>query len=423
MSAGFYVVSVRDAVGCFDSDTITLAQGNPILVNANIISNVSCFGGNNGSVNIGAAGGIGSLAYSLNGVNFQSIGTFTGLMSNVLYTAYVRDAGGCINFTNFSLTQPDPIVGNLGALNETCSNSNNGSVFVSAYGGVGNLLYSFNGDPYSATNSWNNLSAGTYLISVRDANNCAIGLTATITEPAPIAVTASLDNVNCAGGNDGGISVNVSGGTVPYNYAWSNGSTRKDLFDLEEGVYALIVTDANNCIISQSYSIIAPNAPIVLNGTVNNTGGSGLSDGAIDLTVTGGTSPYGYQWSNGAFTEDLDSIRAGFYIVIVTDANGCESSQIFNVSFGSSVTSLDENQMISLFPNPAADFVTIEAKGFENNIIEKVNVLDALGKLVFSVQGNSDKVQLFTSNLSSGMYMVQIETGDKKITKKLSVIK
>ncbi len=424
LPAGFYTLTVRDAVGCFDSDTITLNQGNPIAVTATVNNNVSCFGGNNGSITIAAAGGIGTLAFSLNGTNYQSIGTFTGLTSNALYTAYVRDAGGCTNFTNFSISQPTQIVGSLGIVGVNCADADNGTIFVTASGGTGTLQYSLGGAAYGNTNSWSNLAAANYIVYVRDAFNCTIGLLATVNEPAPIALGVTLDHVNCAGGNDGSINMSVSGGIVPYAYAWTNGARLEDLFNLSSGTYGVVVTDANGCTAANSYSIVAPATPIIVNGTVDNASNSGVSDGAIDITVNGGTSPYNFEWSNGAVTEDVSAINSGFYIVVVTDANGCESSQIFNVSIGSSVdqTQLSETN-VQIFPNPARDFVNVELAGFDGSVIESVNVIDALGQLVYSVQANSDKVQLNTAELSAGFYMILVEVNGQRITQKLNIAK
>jgi len=240
----------------------------------------------------------------------------------------------------------------------------------------------------------------------------------------PIVLNAFLDQVNCAGGNDGAISLSVSGGVEPYAYAWSNGATREDIFNLEAGSYAVIVSDANGCTATNSYSISAPSTPIILNGTVANASASGVADGAIDLTVTGGTSPYNYEWSNGALTQDIDSITSGFYIVIVTDASGCETSQIFTVSFGSSVEASElANAEVRLYPNPAQTYTTVAVSGFGTNVIENVRVIDALGQLVYSVQANSDKVQLNTAELSAGLYLIQVEVAGQRITQKLNVTK
>lgn len=424
LAAGFYFVTVRDAVGCFASDTITLTQGNPIAVTASVNNNVACFGGNDGSVTVSAAGGIGTLAYSLNGTSYQSIGTFNGLSSGPLYITYVRDAGGCVNFTNFSISQPTQIIGNVGVLNSTCAGADNGSIFVNASGGTGALQYSLNGTNYGSASSWSNLESANYIIYVRDANNCTIGLLANVNEPAPIALSATLDDVNCAGGNDGFINLNVSGVIEPYAYAWSNGATRDDIFNLSAGTYAVIITDANGCTATDGYVISSPATPIIVNGTVANASGASVADGAIDITVTGGTAPYSYEWSNGSITQDLSNATPGFYFVIVTDANGCETSQFFNISFGSSVV---ENEIkdanILLYPNPAMDYTNVEIAGFNGKVIEQVTVIDALGRMIFTIQGNSDKVQLNTVDLSAGFYLIQVEVEGQRLTQKLNITK
>lgn len=422
LSAGFYTVSVRDAVGCYFSDTITLRQGAPINISTVVNSNVSCYGGNNGSVTVNAAGGIGSLAYSLNGINYQSTNTFNGLSAGILYHVIVRDAGACTNFSTFSVNQPPAIITNIGETDGNCAGSNNGSIYVIAGGGTGTISYSFNGSNYSSTNTWSNLAPGSYIVSVRDANNCTVLLNSVVSEPSPLALNAVLDNVNCAGGNDGAISLNTSGGVPPYRFTWSNGSNTDDIFNLEEGSYSVLVRDANNCVYSGTYTVLAPATPLIINSVINPSTGTGNDDGSIDITVTGGTAPYSFDWSNGSVSEDLDSIVAGFYIIVVTDASGCETTEVIPVSVGSSVILTDkDNQHLLLYPNPASDFVNIELKGLNTNLIENIRLTNNLGQQIVFMNLNTDKYALNTNDLIPGFYFLQVESEGKIISKKFSV--
>lgn len=154
--------------------------------------------------------------------------------------------------------------------------------------------------------------------------------------PTPLVIsytspTFNGNNISCHGASDGSIDVTLTGGCLPYSYSWSNGATSEDLTGLSAGIYTLIAMDANGATISLTITLTEPaelTAAVVsdtfIGGT--NTSCNGSSDGNADLSVSGGTTPYFYSWSNGAVSEDLSSIGAGTYTVVVTDLNGCSVS-------------------------------------------------------------------------------------------------
>src|SRR5439155_1691607 len=140
-----------------------------------------------------------------------------------------------------------------------------------------------------------------------------------------VSLTKSSRDVSCNGGSDGAIDLSVSGGTAPYSYAWSNGATTQDLSGLAAGNYSVTVTDLKGCQGSTSVSNAQP-AVLALSESHTAPACNGGSDGSIDFSVSGGTPPYGYGWSNGAATQDLSGLTAGSYSVTVTDAKGCQAS-------------------------------------------------------------------------------------------------
>jgi hypothetical protein len=159
-------------------------------------------------------------------------------------------------------------------------------------------------------------------VTVTDANGCTANAAATVTEPAAaLAASAVATDVLCFGAATGTVDLTVTGGTGPYSYLWSNGATTEDLTGLVAGSYSVTVTDANGCTANAAATVTEP-AQLVATESHTPTC-LGTPDGAIDLTVAGGTAPYSYLWSNGATTEDLTGLVAGLYSVTVTDANGC----------------------------------------------------------------------------------------------------
>ena len=183
----------------------------------------------------------------------------------------------------------------------------------------------------ATTEDLTGLGAGTYELTVTDANGCEVSIDGgvEITEPniLEIAIDATAD-ASCNGATDGSIDITVSGGTAPYSYAWSNGATTEDLAGLGAGTYELTITDANGCEakIDGGVEITEPNILEIAIDATADASCNGAADGSIDVTISGGTAPYTYAWSNGAATEDLSGLGAGTYELTVTDANGCEVS-------------------------------------------------------------------------------------------------
>ncbi|MEA3444127.1 MAG: LamG-like jellyroll fold domain-containing protein, partial [Bacteroidota bacterium] len=153
---------------------------------------------------------------------------------------------------------------------------------------------------------------------------------------------AAVNSISCNGGNDGSIDITVAGGITPYTYLWSTGSYSEDISGLTAGNYAVTITDANFCTINENYSIFEPDT-ISLNAVVSDETCTGCSDGAIDLTICGGTPPYSNVWGNGESTEDISNLAAGTYAVTVTDANGCFATETYTVATSSSPASLTFN--------------------------------------------------------------------------------
>jgi len=158
-------------------------------------------------------------------------------------------------------------------------------------------------------------------VTITDANGCSTIVNAMVGSTAGLAVTESITDGACAGVARGSIDITVSGGTAPYTYSWTNGATTEDIHDLMPGTYSVVITDANGCQLMGTYTIVAPNS-IEATSEVDNPDCSEAT-GKINITVSGGTAPYTFVWSNGATTEDLDAVVAGTYQVTITDVNGC----------------------------------------------------------------------------------------------------
>lgn len=418
LTAGVYNVTVKDAVGCIGNITVTITEPAAFVI-TNTITNALCFGTSSGSVTLLVGGGSGTLAYSINGgITYQSSNTFSGLAAGT-YTIIVRDAGGCLGYTTITITQPTQIGAHYNSLNVTCHGASNGTITVLASGGTGALQYSLNGSTYQVSNTFTGLAGGVYMVYIKDASGCVATFVATVYEPSSLSISASVSNVTCAGGNDGVIDLSVNGGTPQYFYDWSNGPDTEDDFNLTVGTYTVVVSDANGCSVTMSYTVSEPAIPVIVNGTVTNV--TGTNNGAIDLTVNGGIGAYTFLWSNGATTEDITGLAPGVYSVVVTDGNGCAASSTFVVISTVGVDDINAiSEQISVYPNPANDYVVVSVTGFN---IEKVEVYDVLGQLAYTAEPKSSNIEINTTEFNQGVYFVKIHVDGKLITKKIKVIK
>ena len=165
-----------------------------------------------------------------------------------------------------------------------------------------------------------------------DSTGCSLSDSILITEPDLLIIdSAVINNLVCFGANSGSIDISVSGGIPSYSYSWSTGDTSEDLSSLIAGTYSVIITDLNQCSsISYSYTILEPTQ---IQNLVITTSALcfGDNNGSIDISVNGGTPLYSYLWSNGDTTEDLSSLTAGAYSLIITDANSCTFYDTINV--------------------------------------------------------------------------------------------
>jgi len=178
-----------------------------------------------------------------------------------------------------------------------------------------------------------NLTAGQYSLSITDGNNCTIIENYTITEPSLLTSSVLVTSVNCAGGMDGEISLVTSGGTTPYTYNWFDGSSFNQITGLAAGSYDVTVTDNNQCQEIINVIVNGPNQQLSLfNQNHINVSCSGLSDGELDIQITGGTSPYTINWSNGSTTNIISNLAAGTYSVTVTDSNNCTTNNNWTIT-------------------------------------------------------------------------------------------
>ena len=298
--------SLLSSIGCVPVNT-------PILVSS-VVTNPICNGDNNGSIDLSVSGGLPPFTYSWStGSSSQDVSS----LSSGSYSVTITDAQGQLETEYYTLTDPSSLSATFIISNTSGLGMNDGSVAVSPSGGTPPYSYYWIGNS-STSPSIYNLTAGSYTSYVIDANNCYITNVLTVIDDVliPLSVSYSVTDVTCNGGADGSVDVSVVGGSLPYSYIWSNGSSSEDLSNLSSGSYNLTVTDNSGQSDSLSVVVSEP-LPLTLTYNVTNESSVGNNDASIDMTVSGGLTPYLYYWSNGQNTEDIANITAGSYTVYV----------------------------------------------------------------------------------------------------------
>ena len=234
-----------------------------------------------------------------------------------------------------------PIILSSTTTNLSCSLANDGSINLSAIGGVSPLSYVWSNG--STTQDISNLSSGYYNVTVTDAVGQTESSTFYISEPSPIIITYTVNSTSQAGFSDGSIFTTVSGGTAPYSFSWQgpNGysASTQDIQNLIAGTYIFYVIDDNGC--SELFSIVVGEGqltPLQVNAVTSDIDCFGNNNGSIDLTVSDGATPYSFIWNNGAITEDLSNLAAGTYTVVVNDAAGQSFTSSYTIIEPSEIT-------------------------------------------------------------------------------------
>jgi len=292
-------------------------------------TDLTCSAGSDGSVSVEVTSGTGlaPYQYSLDGGPFQAGSIFTGI-SVGNHTVTIRDALLCTFDLPFVMNQPLPVAGSVASLTDvSCFGGSDGSVTISASGGVGPYQYSLNGGLLQSSNIFNGLSTGSYIVTIQDNNGCTGSVPFTIIQPAsPLNGSALVTNVSCFDESSGRIDITVTGGTAPCTFLWNNGATTEDLTDIPSGNYSVVITDNNGCTTTVNAAVTQPGSELSGTVVITNILCYGEATGSVNLSVTGGISPYTYVWNNGATTEDIINLAAGLYSVVITDANGCLAS-------------------------------------------------------------------------------------------------
>ncbi len=384
-----------------EEGTIRISSILPPTINSPTITHVSCNGGSNGSISLAVSGGTGG-PY---GINWSGPGgpfngpTITGLSAGS-YSVTVTDVNSTLTSTaSYMITQPATGVSISGAATApSCQGGQDGSITTMVTGGMPSYTYTWSGIPGNIANP-GNLSAGTYMLTVADANGCTATRSFNVPNGSgsPISISASVNEVSCFGVGDGSIFLTVFGGQGGLSYFWTptNAGDGSSATDLAGGNYSVTVYDERGCFSSQSFTVQQPAQALTLAQITGSPIESG-DDGSINTSVVGGTSPYVYSWQGpDNYTSASPNLFAldnpGEYCVTVTDANDCTTTGCYDLVVRIQFAEVD----------------IADACGGQNNGSISIEMSGGSGPYTYDWEGypTSDSI---LSNIGEGTYFVTV---------------
>lgn len=384
-----YIIEAKDEAGCIHAVSVNAVSCNDFgcsVVSNIITTNVSCFGRNDGQASISVQGGLEPYNYQWSNGH---IGYESKQLTAGMYTVTISDGSGCELVESFRIDQSSQIDANAMITPPSCHDDATGKIALFTIGGSGGYNYLWSNN--ATTDVIEGLMAGNYNLTITDASSCSVVQEFKVESPDPLSISGNKTNVACYGDKTGSITMDIKGGTKPYNITWSNNISGTNVEGLEAGSYTAEITDANGCIEQKVYEILQPELLVIQEESVDLIFSS-AKQASIQLSTSGGTPPYTYEWfadnvNINVTTEDINPSADGLYFVNITDANLCNlTSQAWEVT--RSTSTLESAAFgVWLLPNPAT--TNIEIFFDSHTKIQNLKITDLQGKTVYKHEAQS----------------------------------
>ena len=416
LSAGPYNFTVTDANDCVFAIPFTVLDAPLITFDGVSITDIICFGESSGGVNVIASGGTGNLTFSWNTTPPASTQNLQGVPAGN-YTLTATDENGCSEMLDITISQPQNAltIETINLLQPTCNNGENGSITISGMGGTAPYQYIWNTTPPSSSPDITDLAAGTYGVTIIDANGCEAENEFTLNAPDELEITVTnLIDVLCHGESTGLVAVSISGGTAPYNYSWNDplNQTSPIANNLAAGTYTLSVTDDNNCLATLTVIINEPAEPLGgIISQITNVLCFGDNSGLATVMGTGGSGSYSYAWNDplNQQTSTATGLSPGEYTVVITDNNGCPEGVEIDIM----ITGPDFALLLDITPSvfPGGNNVACA-----DDSTATLDLTISGGTLPYSILWNLPGLETSTvenlTDLAPGVYAVTVTDGN-----------
>ena len=397
LPSGSYTVTVTDNESSLFS-TATFVVSEPatgINLDAVNVTDVACFGQSNGAINISASGGTGNLSYSWN-AGLPGNANPGNLSARSDYSVTITDASGCdLASGPIAVSEPDQIVIQPNIIDIACFGADNGQINLSITGGTPDYSYSWSSGLPAQMNQ-SGLGVGSYEVTITDANGCtASSSDLSIAQTGQLQISSmNITRINT--GNDGRITIAITGGSGSYSYSWEGpenfSSNQQNLTGLSvPGEYCLVASDDNDCELNECFQVVEK-VKINLAASEITTACFGQATGGVRVALTGGIADYSYNWSTGATGAELAGVEAGTYVVTITDGSGDQTTGSFEV--------------------PEFDKIDLVAE--VTNVSENVN--NTNGSVNLTVSGGQQPYQIRWDDGSTGMSVSNLPIGDFCVT-------
>ena len=331
LPGGDVSVLITDGDGCSNMQTVNIFAPVLVFIDTMYSTPATCYETPDGSVGTSASGGTGNISYDWND---GSTGNLQFNLLGGMYSVTITDLVGCQAIDSILVFRPDSLDINFSPTSLLCNGDGSGAVSTTITGGTFPYAYAWNTSPSQIIPSISNLDAGFYDLTITDANNCQRAETIEITEPDALAVTLGFGAVTCAGDGDGSAFVTTTGGVGTYSYQWDNVPTLNTdtIFNINGGNHIVIVTDTNNCQITDTIDVFEP-LPLTATGTSIQISCAGNTDGSATIVAIEGNGGYTYQWNTTPVqtTVTITNLSSGFYPYTVTDIKNCTYSDSIEV--------------------------------------------------------------------------------------------
>ena len=391
LTPGTYTVYVKDANNCIATVTVTIPNSPAPTVTA--VSTAASCNNTNGIITATGNGGLAPLQYSINGFTFQASNIFTGLAAGV-YTVSVKDASGCTNTTTVTITNANAPAVTAVSTASAC-NVNNGTITATVSGGTPAYTYSINGFTFQASNIFNALAPGNYVVYVRDAGGCIATYLIAVPATAGPQLSAVATPTAC-NTNSGTITATATGGTPAYTYSIDGVTYQASniFIGLSTGIYTVYVKDANGCI--KTFSITITNTSgLSLTGSSIASTCSGTT-GTITATASGGVAPLQYSINGVTYQagNTFPNLAPGVYTVYVKDAANCIVTKQVTVTASAGPTLT----LTTLF----------QATCGGSNALIRANGSGGAAPLQYNIDGGAYQTAPFFVNIATGLHTITV---------------